>query len=135
MQEKERLQGEWPGKTELTCIRCPIGCMLTVTEDRDGTIIVTGNTCNRGEEYGKKETTDPTRIVTSTVKVKNGIRPVVSVKTKGDIPKGKIGDCMKALKGIEAEAPVRIGDIILKNVAGTGVDIVATKNINREKTG
>lgn len=120
---------------ELTCIRCPIGCMLTVTENWDGTVSVAGNTCKRGEEYGKKETTDPTRIVTSTVKVKNGSRPVVSVKTKEDVPKGKIKECMEELKRVETEAPVRIGDIILKNVAGTGVDIVATKNINREKTG
>lgn len=134
MQEKERLRGEVGKKTELTCIRCPIGCMLTVTEYCDGTVDVTGNTCKRGEEYGKKETTDPTRIVTSTVKVKNGIRPVVSVKTKEDIPKGKIAECMEALKEVEAEAPVRIGDIILRNIAGTGVDIVATKSIN-SKTG
>ena len=117
MQEKEKLPGGWPKKTELTCIRCPIGCMLTVTENQDGTIGVTGNTCSRGEEYGKKETKDPTRTVTSTMKVKNGIRPVVPVKTKGDIPKGKIADCMEALKRAEAEAPVRIGDILLKNVA------------------
>ena len=68
------------------------------------------------------------------MKVKNGIRPVVPVKTKGDIPKGKIADCMEALKRAEAEAPVRIGDILLKNVAGTGVDIVATKSIGKEKT-
>ena len=134
MQEKEKLPGGWPKKTELTCIRCPIGYMLTVTENQDGTIGVTGNTCSRGEEYGKKETKDPTRTVTSTMKVKNGIRPVVPVKTKGDIPKGKIADCMEALKRAEAEAPVRIGDILLKNVAGTGVDIVATKSIGKEKT-
>lgn len=54
---------------------------------------------------------------------------MVSVKTKEDIPKGKIFDCVKALKGIEVPAPVHIGDVILKNVADTGVDIVATKNV------
>lgn len=134
MQGKEKWQEEWPKKTELTCIRCPIGCILTVTENQDGTVDVKGNTCNRGADYGKKETTNPTRTITSTVKVKNGSRPVVSVKTKEDIPKGKIADCMKALKGIEAEAPVRIGDIILSNAGGTGVDIVATKNIDKGKT-
>lgn len=126
MQEAKRQE-----KTELTCIRCPIGCALTVTADRDGTLKVTGNTCNRGEDYGKKELTNPTRTVTSTVKVKNGERPVVSVKTKGDIPKGKIAECMEALKGIEAEAPVRIGDIVLRDAAGTGVDIIVTKNVER----
>lgn len=135
MRETERRQEEWPKKTELTCIRCPIGCMLMVAENQDGTIRVTGNTCNRGADYGKKETTNPTRTVTSTVKVKNGSRPVVPVKTQGDIPKGKIADCMRALKGMEAEAPIKIGDIILRDVAGTGVDIVATKSMNERKNG
>lgn len=133
VQEKERRQEEWPKKTELTCIRCPIGCMLTVEENQDGTVSVAGNTCNRGEDYGKKETTNPTRTITSTVKVKNGSRPVVPVKTQRDIPKGKIWDCMKALKKMEAEAPIKIGDIILRDAAGTGVDIVAAKNVDREK--
>ncbi len=106
-----------------------------VAENQDGTIRVTGNTCNRGADYGKKETTNPTRTVTSTVKVKNGIRPVVPVKTQSDIPKRKIADCMRALKGMEAEAPIKIGDIILRDVAGTGVDIVATKSMNERKNG
>lgn len=131
MQEKEKRQKEWRKKTELTCIRCPMGCMLTVTADQDGMLQVTGNTCKRGEDYGKKELTNPTRTVTSTVKINNGILPMVSVKTKEDIPKEKITDCMEALKGIEAEAPVRIGDIILKDAAGTGVDMIATKNVER----
>lgn len=114
---------------ELICIRCPIGCMLTVTAQQDGTLHVTGNTCKRGEEYGKKELTNPTRTVTSTVRVKNGSQPMAPVKTKEDIPKGKVKDCMEALRGIEVEAPIHIGDSILADVAGTGVDIVATKNI------
>lgn len=116
-------------KAELTCIRCPIGCMLTVTKHEDGTLSVTGNTCPRGADYGKKELTDPTRTVTSTVRVKNGRQPMVSIKTKTDIPKEKVKECMEALKGIEAEAPICIGDVILSDVAQTGVDIIATKNI------
>lgn len=117
------------GKKEFTCIRCPIGCMLTVARNPDGTVSVTGNTCARGADYGKKELTAPTRTVTSTVKVRNGRQPMVSVKTREDIPKGKIKDCMEALKGIETEAPVHIGDVILADAAKTGVDIIATKNI------
>ena len=72
--------------------------------------------------------TNPTRIVTSTVKVEGGKVDMVSVKTKEDIPKGKIFECVKALKGITVKAPVHIGDVILKDVAGTGIDIIATKN-------
>ncbi len=116
-------------KTELTCIRCPIGCALTVTEYADGVLHVAGNTCGGGEEYGKKELKNPTRILTTTVRVKNGSHPIVPVKTRTDIPKGKIGDCMKAVKRVEVEAPVYIGDVVLTDAAGTGVDIVATKNV------
>ena len=90
---------------------------------------VTGNTCKRGDVYARKEVTNPTRIVTSTVRVSGGSIDMVSVKTKEDIPKGKIFECVKALKGIEVPAPVHIGDVILENVADTGVDIVATKNV------
>ena len=113
----------------LTCIGCPMGCPLVVTMDGGDVVSVTGNTCKRGEIYGRKEVTNPTRIVTSTVRVSGGSIEVVSVKTKEDIPKGKIFDCVKALKTVEVAAPVHIGDVIMKDVAGTGVDVVATKNV------
>ena len=79
--------------------------------------------------HSEKELTDPTRIVTSTVRVRNGNQPVVSVKTKEDIPKGKIMECMEAIRGVELEAPVHIGDVALADVAGTGVDMVVTKDV------
>lgn len=112
---------------ELTCIGCPIGCNLTVTIGDNGDITVTGNTCPKGAEYAKNEVTNPRRTVTSTVQVNNG--KTLSVKTKEDIPKDKIMDCVLALKNVVAKAPVHIGDVILHDVAGTGIDIVATKNI------
>ncbi len=113
----------------LTCIGCPMGCPLTVVMNGNEVVSVTGNTCKRGEIYARKEVTNPTRIVTSTVRVSGGSIDMVSVKTKEDIPKEKIFDCVKALKEIEVSAPVHIGDVVLENVAGTGVDIVATKNV------
>ena len=116
---------------ELICINCPMGCMLSVDIDDNGEMTVSGNTCPRGDIYARKELTDPTRIVTSTVPVNNGEIPVVSVKTATDIPKGKIRDVMKALAGVSVDAPVVIGDIIVPDVAGTGVDIIATRNINK----
>ena len=115
-------------KRELICIGCPMGCPLTVEMNGTEVVSVTGNTCPRGDAYARKEATNPTRIVTSTVKVEGGKVDMVSVKTKEDIPKGKIFECVKALKGITVKAPVHIGDVILKDVAGTGVDIIATKN-------
>lgn len=113
----------------LICINCPMGCPLTVEMKEGQVVSVSGNTCKRGEIYARKEVTNPTRIVTTTVKVKGGETDRVSVKTKEDIPKEKIFDCIRALKGIEVTAPVHIGDVILKNAADTGVDIVATKNV------
>ena len=90
---------------------------------------VSGNTCPRGEAYGRKECTNPTRIVTSTVRVAGGNFPVVSVKTASDIPKGKMADCVRALKEVTAQAPIHIGDVLLENVAETGVNIIATRNV------
>lgn len=115
----------------LICINCPMGCPLTVKMEGADVVSVSGNTCRRGEIYARKEVTNPTRIVTSTVKVKNGQADMVSVKTREDVPKGRIFACVEALKDVQAEAPVHIGDVIAANVAGTGVDVVATKNVER----
>ena len=113
----------------LTCIGCPMGCPLTVKLEGTEVLSVEGNTCKRGAVYGKKEVTNPTRIVTTTVRVHGGREAVVSVKTKEDIPKDKIFDCISALKEITVPAPVHIGDVIVHDVAHTGVDMIATKNI------
>ena len=116
---------------KLTCINCPMGCQLTVTIDDGGQVTeVTGNTCKRGDDYARKEVTNPTRIVTSTVPVHGGKIAMVSCKTKSDIPKDKIFDCMKAIEQVTfVEAPVHIGDVIVPNVCDTGVDVIATKEV------
>mgnify|MGYP000043314016 CR=1 FL=1 len=113
----------------LTCIGCPMGCPLTVKIENGTVLSVEGNTCKRGAIYGKKEVTDPTRIVTTTVHVSGGVENMVSVKTQSDMPKDKIFDCIHALKNITVSAPVHIGDVILKDIAHTGVAIIATKNV------
>ncbi len=113
----------------LTCIGCPMGCQVTVKMEGGEVVEVTGNTCKRGDDYARKEVTNPTRIVTSTVRVKGGHLNMVSCKTKQDIPKGKIFDIAKALEAVEVEAPVNIGDVLLANVCDTGVDVIATKKI------
>jgi CxxC motif-containing protein len=117
---------------ELICIGCPLGCLVNV-ELMEGKIEnISGYTCKRGEAYAKKEVTNPTRMVTSTVKVINGEKQLVSVKTKTDIPKNKIFECMEQISQVQVEAPIAIGDVILNNVAGTSVDIVATKNVKKQ---
>ncbi len=117
-------------KIDLTCIGCPMGCQITVTKENGEIADVSGYTCKRGLEYAKKEVTNPTRIVTSSVPVTGSRRlRMVSCKTREDIPKGKIADVVAALAGVTVQAPVHIGDVILKDAAGTGVDVVATRNV------
>ncbi len=115
---------------ELTCIQCPMGCQLTVTVDGEN-VTVEGNTCPRGAVYGKKEVTAPTRTVTSTVVVEGGELARASVKTASDIPKEKIFAVMEEIRAAKVKAPVAIGEVIVENAAGTGVDVIATKNVGK----
>lgn len=115
---------------ELICIGCPMGCPLKVELEKGEVKQVTGNTCNRGDAYARKEVTNPTRIVTTTVRVNHGTQAVVAVKTRTDIPKDKIFACMEEIKKVAVEAPVKIGDVVAADIADTGVDMVATKNIS-----
>jgi len=116
----------------LICIGCPMGCPLVV-ELQDGKVIkITGHTCKRGEDYAIKEVTNPRRTITSIIPVVNGEIEMVSVKTKTDIPKDKIIDCMMALKGLTVQAPVSIGDVIVADLCGTHVPLVATKSVRKK---
>ena len=117
---------------ELICRGCPLGCPLTVEMKGTEVVSVTGNTCPNGDRYARKEVTDPRRTVTSTVRVLGGSLPVVSVKTAQDIPKNKIFDCMQELATIRVKAPVQEGDVIVSNIANTGVSVIATKEIPAE---
>ena len=117
-------------KRELTCIGCPMGCQITVELDGEEILSVKGNTCAIGDRYARNEVIHPERTVTSTVVVDNGSKPRVSVKTAGNIPKDKIFACMKAIDAVRIQAPVRIGDVVIADVVGTGVNVIATKNID-----
>ena len=111
----------------LTCIVCPKGCDLLVELDEGGAIKnISGYTCPRGKDYAYAECTAPVRTVTSTVRCKDGA--VVSVKTTSPIPKALIFDVMREINSISAENNVKIGDVIIKNVLETGIDIVVTSN-------
>lgn len=112
---------------ELICITCPKGCHLQVDETRG--YAVTGNRCPRGEAYGKAELTHPTRMVTSTVRCTGGSRPRCPVKTSRPVPKDQVFAVVAALDAVELTAPVRVGQLVISNVCGTGADIIATKNI------
>lgn len=115
-------------RRELICIGCPMGCPMIVGIDKTE-IQVSGNTCPRGDDYARKEVLSPTRIVTSSVKIEGGVMPMVSVKTEHDIPKGKIMDIMNEIHQARVKAPIAIGDVVIGNCADTGVNIVATRNV------
>ena len=110
---------------QFICIACPRGCHLKVDENLN----VTGNLCPKGEIYGKAEATNPVRTITSTTRVVNRAEVLVTVKTSVPIPKGMMSEVMKEINKLRANAPIKIGDILLKNVLGLDSDIVATKNI------
>ena len=111
--------------TELICITCPRGCHLSVDENLN----VTGNSCPRGALYAKAELTHPVRMVTSSVNITSKIESRLPVKTKEPIPKELIFKVMDEIYKVSVKAPIKIGDVIIKDVLGTGVDIVACKNI------
>lgn len=114
--------------TELICITCPKGCHLTVDEEHG--YAVTGNACPRGEIYGKNELQHPVRVVTSTVRLTGAALARLPVKTDKPLPKQNMFDCMDALTRVTATAPVTVGQVLVPNVCGTDVNIVATKTVN-----
>ncbi|MBU0493126.1 MAG: DUF1667 domain-containing protein [Chloroflexi bacterium] len=115
--------------TRLICITCPMGCALDVTHDGPAITRVEGTACKRGVAYAEAELTDPRRMVTSTVRVKDGIHPLVPVYTAAPIPKPRIFDLLAELRRIEVEAPVQMGQIILSNVVGTDVCVLASRDM------
>lgn len=117
---------------ELTCINCPMGCRITVTMDGGNIISIEGNTCKRGEVYARTEVTAPVRIVTTTIKVNGGAADRVSCKTGEPVPKEKIFSVMEAINKAYCDAPVRIGDVLIDDCAGTGIPIVATKSVDKK---
>ncbi len=114
-------------KRELICIVCPIGCRMEVDVERD--YRVTGNQCERGPVYAREELTAPKRVVTSTIRITGGIYNRIPVKTRGAIPKELVFKCMEEINKLDVRSPMKMGDVVLEDVLGTGVDIVVTRNM------
>ena len=112
----------------ITCICCPKGCLVTLDTDCPEET-VKGNACPQGKEYSISELTHPMRTISSTVEIKGGLHPRIPVKTNGNIPKEKIFEVMEEINKISVESPVKCGDILLEDVLGTGVNIVACRNM------
>jgi len=116
---------------EMICVSCPKGCRITV-QNRDGEIIaITGNDCPKGIKYAEEEFINPRRILPTTVKVVGGELPLVSVKTQKAIPKKILLKAMVEIAEIEVKAPVKIGQVIKDDLMGTGVSLVATRNVEK----
>jgi CxxC motif-containing protein len=111
-----------------TCVSCPVGCELDVCLQDGEVVSVSGNACKRGETYGRDETTCPKRMVTSLVDVSGSTMPL-SVRTAAAVPKARIPEIIATLRRVEVRPPVHIGDVIAPDICGTGVDVIATRDI------
>jgi CxxC motif-containing protein len=119
---------------EITCINCPMGCPMTATLNSGKVTDVTGAVCKKGITYAELECTNPTRMVTSTVTLIGSHLRRLPIKTEHAIPKHKIAECVRSLKGIEVKAPVAIGDVVVENICDTGINMVATRHASTART-
>ena len=116
---------------KITCIICPIGCKILVKIEGRECKIIGGNKCKEGVDYARNEALDPRRVLTTSVLVEGGDWPLVSVKTSDPVPKEKVFSVLKEIKKTVVNAPVKSGQTIIKNIANTGIDIVATKKVEK----
>ena len=115
----------------ITCIVCPIGCKILVKTDGKSFELIEGNKCKKGIVYARSESLNPQRMLTSSILVVNGNWPLVSVKSSKPIPKYKVLDVLKIVKKTRVYAPIEIGQKLIENISGTGIDIIATKSIKK----
>lgn len=115
----------------MICIVCPVGCHLEVLENKDSEsgYTVNGATCKRGEVYGVKELSNPTRTLTTTVKLNGGNLSRVPVRTDREIPKDKIFDCMRVINNVILEVPVKSGQVLVENILGLNVNIISSRSV------
>jgi CxxC motif-containing protein len=118
-----------PEQVKVICITCPKGCTLDVTRDGKTILNVEGAGCKRGAEYVEAETNDPRRMVATTVRVSGSLHPLLPVYTAKPFPKPRIKELLSEIRGIELKAPVKMGDVVLKDALGTGVDVIASRDM------
>lgn len=116
-------------KKDITCITCPLGCRIRVAFSEDAIHSIEDFQCEKGKDYAVQEIFNPVRTLTTTMIVRKGELPLVSVKTSKPVPKHKVFDVMDAISDVVVVAPVTIGDVLIEKVHGPDIDIVATKNV------
>jgi CxxC motif-containing protein len=117
---------------EFVCIACPIGCMLTVTVQADGEVIVTGNRCPKGEVYGKEEMLSPKRVVTAVVRTDSPVFPYIPVRTDQSLPRALITDLIEDLARLSVRLPAARGTVLVENYRGSGVNVILTRTLPPE---
>ena len=117
-------------KQKILCITCPKGCTLEVSLEGK-TVVEVKPGCKRGHEYAQREVTDPRRMVATTVKVKGGFHPLLPVYTSAPFPKGRIFELQRYLRTVEVQAPVRMGTVVVENALDSGVDIIASRDMEQ----
>jgi len=118
---------------ELTCIVCPLGCHITVTLDKGKVVNIKGYSCPKGKEYAYQEMIQPVRTLATTVKIRNGTRNMLPVKTSKPIPRDLLLKAMDVIAKVEVDAPIEIGTVIIKNILDTGADVVATATVEKRE--
>jgi CxxC motif-containing protein len=118
--------------SRVVCVRCPRSCLISVLVESGSVKSVEGYGCLLGVEYAREEVENPKRVVCSTVRVVGGRYPRLPVRTAEPVPKSKLKEVVEALRGVTVRAPVRRGEVVVRNVAGTGVDVVAEMDAEAE---
>ncbi|UCC18528.1 MAG: DUF1667 domain-containing protein [Promethearchaeota archaeon] len=116
------------GFKDIRCIICPTGCLVHV-ENVNGELIIEGHSCKRGEEYAREEFVAPKRILTTTMQVENGFLPLIPVRSDKPIPKDRLEETLKEIAKIESKAPIKMGDILIENVLGLDINIIASRDL------
>ena len=119
-------------KKDIVCIICPQSCHLTV-EEINGNLLVTGNECKRGERHGIKEYTNPERILTTTIAIKNGTQVRLPVISEDEIRKDLILDCLEVLYDLNVDAPIEFGEVIVNNICNTGINIISSRSMKEKE--
>ncbi|MDR3322273.1 MAG: DUF1667 domain-containing protein [Synergistaceae bacterium] len=112
-----------------TCITCPMSCDLEVAEGESGKLEVSGNQCDRGRVYAENEHRVPMRVITTTIRIEGAQIPLLPVIGTAPVPKGLLLDCLRVLYGLKVVSPVRMGDVVARDILGTGVDVVAARSL------
>jgi len=120
-----------PEVQKVICITCPKGCTLDVTREGDTILKVENFGCKRGQDYVYAELTDPRRMVATTVRISGSVHPRLPVSTSAAFPRGRIKELLEALNHVEMAAPVKMGDVVLADALGTGINILASRDMVR----